>query len=475
MSPGPGAAPGEGPPAGRSSLPASAPVDVDVVVAGAGAAGCAAAIAAAERGLRVALVDADEHFRRGSNTSMSTSMIPAGGSRWQREAGVDDSPERFADDIRAKTGGHADETLTRALTGVAPELVAWLADTCGLPLSLVTDFVYPGHSRPRCHAVPDRSGATMHAHLLDAVDARPAIMLAVPMALDDVDAGDGRVRSVRLTRPDGEAEELTCRAVVLATNGYGADRGLVARHAPEIADAVYHGGEYSRGDALRIGRAQGADTGYLDAYQGHGSLATPDGILLTWATVMHGAVLLNADGERFGDETEGYSEFGARTVAQPGGVAWMVYDERIDEAVRSFADYQDLLAAGAVDWHEDTGSLAKTIGAPEDAVQDTMALVRSAAQGETPDPHGRAAWEAPIEPPYAAVKVTGALFHTQGGLRVDGDARVLRPDGSPVDGLFAAGGAAMGISGHGAGGYLAGNGLLSALGLGYLAGRAVPA
>jgi fumarate reductase flavoprotein subunit len=66
--------------------------------------------------------------------------------------------------------------------------------------------------------------------------------------------------------------------------------------------------------------------------------------------------------------------------------------------------------------------------------------------------------------------VTGALFHTQGGLKVDGTARVLG-GGTPIPGLYAAGGAAVGISGHGAAGYLAGNGLLSALGLGFLAGR----
>ena len=68
------------------------------------------------------------------------------------------------------------------------------------------------------------------------------------------------------------------------------------------------------------------------------------------------------------------------------------------------------------------------------------------------------------------VKVTGALFHTQGGLAVDNNARVLRK-GRPISGLYAAGGAAVGMSGSGAGGYLAGNGLLAALGLGYLAGH----
>ena len=68
--------------------------------------------------------------------------------------------------------------------------------------------------------------------------------------------------------------------------------------------------------------------------------------------------------------------------------------------------------------------------------------------------------------------MTGALFHTQGGLVVDGDARVLKPDGTPMPNLFAGGGAARGISGTGADGYMAGNGLLTATTFGKLAGRA---
>jgi fumarate reductase flavoprotein subunit len=75
----------------------------------------------------------------------------------------------------------------------------------------------------------------------------------------------------------------------------------------------------------------------------------------------------------------------------------------------------------------------------------------------------------PLSPPFAAVRVVPALFHTQGGLVVDGHARVLRPDRTAIPGLYASGGAAEGISGHGAAGYLAGNGLLPALGLAFLA------
>jgi len=76
----------------------------------------------------------------------------------------------------------------------------------------------------------------------------------------------------------------------------------------------------------------------------------------------------------------------------------------------------------------------------------------------------------PLAPPLAAVKVTGALFHTQGGLVVDGQARVLRCDGTAFPNLLAAGGAAGGLSGARAEGYLSGNGLLTAVAYGFLAG-----
>ena len=448
--------------------------DVDVLVAGAGAAGTAAALRAAQHGCTVVLVEANEAFRRSSNTAMSTSMVPAGGSRWQDEAGIDDSPADFLADIMAKTGGEADEVVARALTDVAPELVAWLADDCGVPLGLVTDFRYPGHHADRCHAVADRSGATMLGHLLDAVAAADAITLMVPMRLVSVTPVDDDGFRVVVATPDGDEQELLAGAVVLATNGFGANAELVATHLPDIAEGVYHGGDGSTGDALRIGDDLGLDTGCLDAYQGHGSLAVPDRVLLTWAFVMHGGVLVNVAGERFGDETVGYSEFGPAVVAQPDQTAWAIYDERIHHLLTDFKDYRDLIDQGAITTCPDASAVAAATGIDLDTVTELLDDVVACARGEATDPFGRTDFEEPLQPPYCVVKVTGAMFHTQGGLRVDERARVLR-DGAPVGRLYAAGGAAVGISGHGADGYLAGNGLLSALGLGYLAGTDVGA
>ena len=79
----------------------------------------------------------------------------------------------------------------------------------------------------------------------------------------------------------------------------------------------------------------------------------------------------------------------------------------------------------------------------------------------------------PLVAPFHVVKVTGALFHTQGGLDIDAGCRVLREDGSAFPNLLAAGGAARGVSGNAVWGYMSGNGLLSAVGGGAIAAATV--
>ncbi|WP_244930244.1 FAD-binding protein [Nocardioides sp. W7] len=449
--------------------------DVDLVVAGAGG-GLVGALRAARQGLEVLLVEASEHYRQGNNTSMSTAMIPGTGTRWQREQGVEDSPETFVGDVAAKTKGTGDLALARALAEASPRMLEWLADDLGVPLSLVTDFGYPGHSEYRCHTVPDRHGSTLLGHLVRAAAAEPRIHQLVPARVSGVELDDsGRAAIVTVTRPDGELEQVSAGAVLLATNGFGADRTLVARHLPEIADAVYHGSEASRGDALRIGGELGAATAFLDAYQGHAALSERGATLVGWATVMHGAVLVDLDGVRFGDETVGYSEYAAALASRRGASGWLVYDERVHEACLPFKDYRQSVEVGSLVRGADVAELASRTGLPEAALAATLAAAGAAASGRVPDPWGRQHFEAPLDPPYVAVRVVPALFHTQGGLVVDGDARVLRADGTPIDGLYASGGAAAGISGHGASGYLAGNGLLTALGLAFLAAEHVAA
>ena len=286
--------------------------DFDVMVAGAGAGGLTAALAASQQGASVLVVEAHENYRDACNTALSTAMIPGAGTRWQRTYGIEDCSEQFLADVRRKTGDQADPVISTALTSVSATVVEWLVDECGVELELVRDFEYPGHSAHRCHAVADRAGRTLHTQLLAALSAQPDVTFANPMRLTDVifDQQD-RVEGVVVIAPGGEPETATVGAVILATNGFGARRDLVRAHMPEIAEALYFGGHGSTGDALEIGERLHADIGFLDAYQGHGGVADPHAVMVTWATVMHGGIVVNDNGERFGDETVGYSEYAA--------------------------------------------------------------------------------------------------------------------------------------------------------------------
>ncbi|TFH98701.1 FAD-dependent oxidoreductase [Micrococcus lylae] len=441
----------------------------DLIVAGAGG-GLVAALRAAELGKTVLVVEANPNYKRGNNTSMSTAMIPGAGSRWQAEAGVNDSPEAFVADVLKKTGGDAEEDLARALAESSGRLVEWMADHLEMPISLVTDFSYPGHAYHRCHTIPGRSGKAMLNMLTSKVAESDLIDVLVPARLESVKVDDaGAVCAVVVSMPDGTEEEIPARDVLLATNGYGAAEELVKEYIPEIAGATYYGSEESKGDALRIGEELGAASAYLDSYQGHAALAVPSQMLMTWASVMHGGFLVGADGKRYGNETSGYSEYARESLEHADGTSWIVIDRRIYDDCMVFQDFVDVVESGGVRWGDGPASLAEAAGFDAAGFEETLRQTRAYAAGEESDPYGRTFWEAPLGESLAAVKVVPALFHTQGGLRVDGSARVLTLDGEPIPGLYAAGGAAVGISGHGPAGYMAGNGLLPALGLSLLA------
>jgi fumarate reductase flavoprotein subunit len=444
--------------------------EIPVIIVGAGAAGCCAALAASERQAACAILERDA-LPRGS-TALSAGLIPAASTRFQRAAGIADTPDLFARDILAKAGQEPDAALTRHIAGQAGPVIEWLADNYGLPFSVVDDFDYPGHSARRMHGLPSRSGAELIDRLRAAAEAADIPILTNALVETLFADDDGTVRGVALRHPDGSSERIGCRALVLACNGYGGNRDLVRRHIKEMDGALYFGHAGNRGDAVRWGEALGADMRFMSGYQGHGSVAHPHGFLITWAVIMQGGVQVDRQGRRFSDETCGYSEQAAIVIDKADGIAWDIFDERIAGIARQFEDFRAAEAAGAVLRAGSVGELADRTGLPPDTLARTLADVEEFKVAGACDSFGRDFAETPaLSPPLCAVRVTGALFHTQGGLAVDGHARVLRRDGTPLPNLFAAGGAAAGLSGSTAAGYLSGNGLLTATVLGRIAGQ----
>ena len=439
-----------------------------VLVIGGGACGLVAALAASDAGAEVVVVERDATPT--GSTAMSSGFVPAPGTRFQAEQGIEDAPAVFAADIRAKAHGSAEGSLVDLAARSIGPVMEWLADAHGLEWRVLDDFLYPGHSRHRMHAVPEKTGVALMTRLGDAAEAAGVAILTDARVTALHRDGD-RIVGVTVERPDGATETIGCDALILACNGYGANRELVAKHIPVMADAPYYGHPGNTGDAVLWGEALGAEMRCLSGGQGHGSLAHPHGVLITWALMMEGGVQVNTDGARFSNEHAGYSEQSTAVLAQPGGVAWNIFDARLLVFARGFPDFRDAEAAGAVIEAADEGALAAAIKVPEGALRATLADARAYQEGAA-DPHGRVFTGQPaLTPPYAAVKVTGALFHTQGGLMIDDAARVMRKGGGAFPNLYAGGGAACGVSGTEISGYLSGNGLLTAIAFGAVAGR----
>jgi fumarate reductase flavoprotein subunit len=453
------------------SFDANFDVHVPLVIVGAGAAGLCAALAAKEAGIEALVIERDT-VPAGS-TALSAGLIPAAGTRFQRTKGIMDSPQLFAADIQRKAKGEADAAVVNAVAHGAGVLVEWLVDRYGLPFDVVDNFNYPGHSVMRMHGLPTRTGLELINRLRHATESSDIAIIPERIADGLLAEPDGCIRGVEILRGDGRRERIGCEALILACNGFGGNQELVRRFIPEMGGALYFGHPGNCGDAVMWGVALGARLSHLGAYQGHGSVATPYNILITWAVIMQGGIQINRDGIRFCDESRGYSEQAAEVLRQPGEIAWSVFDARIASIARQFEDFRDAERAGAILTGRTVEDLAGAMRVPAVTFASEWTEVENLKAMSGQDRYGRQFAPGQLcMAPFHAVKVTGALFHTQGGLAIDGVGRVRRKDGTLFPNLFAVGGAAAGVSGSSAPGYLSGNGLLTATVLGRLAGQA---
>src|SRR5262249_50635414 len=145
---------------------------------------------------------------------------------------------------------------------------------------------------------------------------------------------------------------------------------LVRRHIPEMADALYFGHPGNRGDAVLWGEALGARLGSLSGYQGHGSVASPHNILITWAAITEGGLQVDREGRRVHHEALGYSEAAEQVLRQEGSIAFDIFDARIADIARQFEDFRNAEKQGALITAPTLDELASRIGVAADVLKD---------------------------------------------------------------------------------------------------------
>ncbi|MBT5502087.1 MAG: FAD-dependent oxidoreductase [Actinobacteria bacterium] len=445
-------------------------VDVDVVVVGAGGGGLAAALAVADNDRSVIVLEKLD--RPGGNSALSTGSIPAAGSRLQIEAGIVDSAARMAADLIAQSGPHEAENLTHRLSETSAELVDWLVDQHGVQLALITDYKHVGHSVNRLHAPLSRRGIDLTDDLMRACKKSKIDVLTGNPVVELLIEGD-KVIGVVVEGDRVERYVIQANAVILAANGFAASSDLMAKWLPEIELIEYFGAHGSTGEALEWGIELGGYLANQHAYQGYAAVAYPHGSILSWTTVEKGAILVDQTGKRMGNETIGYSGFVADLLTGTPPY-FVLYDSRIRDVAMKEEEFADLVQIGGAREYQDLAQLCDHFAIELQELSLTVDHYNAAARQVSPDVFNRTDFSmAPLEAPFVASRVTPGVFHTQGGLAVDLDGRVITRQAKPVPGLYAIGGVAAGISGlRGGRGYSSGNGLLSALGLGRLAGLA---
>jgi fumarate reductase flavoprotein subunit len=431
--------------------------EVDIGVVGAGGCGLAAAHAAAQPDLKTVIWERGK--TAGGSTTLSGGRLAAAGSRMQHEAGIFETSEEFVEDVLAHNGGRSDPAVTRRLCESSASLVEWLADARGIPLDLVKQVCDPGHRRFRLHAPPARSGQALVTALLRSLERRGARLRLETAVLqlwtDDAGAVIGtQIKAVKKT-----PSNVRCGKLILATGGFGANPTLMAEHCPAVAGLNYIGASTNDGDALNWSADVGAATRDLGAYEAHATVAVGSQLLVPWMLITNGALVVNQRGERFADETRGPAAVVMPLLAQPGRIGYELFDARILKlATTEDPQFAAEVVPRAVRRGDTLASLAEQFQIDLETLTDTVA-------------QHSAAGPVPLVAPFYGIRIGPGLLQTLGGLVIDGNARVLGPDGTPIPNLYAGGGAAAGCSGPAGDGYLQGMGLLCALGWGKIAGE----
>lgn len=480
----------------------------DVVVVGGGNAGYSAALAAAEAGARVCLLERADHDQAGGNSYYTAGAFRCAFSGLaelqpllEPDPRLQDTDldaytqDDFWDDMRRLTDGRCDETLTRVLIEDSGDAVRWLAGH-GVRWRLMYERqAYHRDGRWRFFGglvvgTVDGGKGLVAQHV--AAAERAGVTTRHEATVSDLSLDEaGRVCGVEWYDGHDRQQVTTAGAVVLAAGGFEASPAMRRRHlGTEWEQAVVRGNPLNTGELLEVAVGKGAarfgDWGscHSVAWDVAGPAQGGDRTLtnrLTRQSYPLG-IVVNRDGRRFVDEGADYrnytyAKYGREILRQPGAVAFQLFDAKTRPLLRTEEyDSEPITAASA----DDLGELADRLGIDAGGLEATVREFNDAILDQPFDPavkDGRAAavtppksnWALALDtPPYYGFAVTCGITFTFGGLRVDDRARVLRPSGEPIEGLYAAGEMVGGLF---SGNYPGGTGLTSGTVFGRRAGR----
>lgn len=441
--------------------------EYDVVVIGGGAAGLAAAVSAAEEGASVLLLEKQADV--GGNTRISGGFFAAVDPERQSRQGIEDSVEKFYGQMMESGGPRTNPDLARILVNEAGDALRWL-EGYGMRFQDEVIEIYGAHW-PRCH-IPLMPAGEGYIYTLSSAASRLGVAVKVRARAERLErTADGAVR-MRVAEPGGVRTYGARRGVVIASGGFGANRKMIARFAPNLADLTNDNTPGSTGEMLLEAERLGAALVNMDSVQC--LPGCPPG--RTLRIVLHSDVsrfiLVNSEGRRFIREDERRDVLRDAVLALPERYAYSIVD---DEGFRSYNILMRRNAVVGVEtgdaWRADTPEeLARAMGLPPETLRKTIDDYNEGVRRKR-DAFGKSSAELLHEirkPPFWACFAGMTIHYTMGGLATDAKAQVLSDSGEPLPGLFAAGEATGGVHGINR---MGANGINDAVVFGRIAGR----
>jgi 3-oxosteroid 1-dehydrogenase len=464
-------------------------VEYDVVVVGSGAGALVGAWTAATSGLRTVVLEKADLCGGTSAYSGGGMFLP--GNHLTVGAGLPDSVERARTYVGGLVG-EVDDRLEAFLT-TGPSLVEALTkdpllalertpfpeyyDAPGrlaeggqlqpVPLAVadadpsVLALVRPGISADRWGLPLPRDplwgGQALITRLLLSLKHTGCCDIRTGTAVDELVVEDGRVVGVGASTSAGRVTVRARLGVLLAAGGFERNAVLRKQHGvPGSAESSMAPADTNTGEPLEAAIAIGAATDLLDEAWFCGALVEPDGSA-GFILGPSGGLAVDPSGRRFANESLPYDRFG-REMAAHAPTAWFVFDAKHKGRIPLVRCVpgprrEEYLAVGAWVQADTVAALSEAIGAP--ALEESVARFNEfAASGVDEDfrrgedefdrfwarGSGLNAALVPVdEGPYVAAKLVLGDLGTKGGLVTDPDGAVLRPDGSVILGLYAAG------------------------------------
>lgn len=445
--------------------------DWDVIIIGAGTTGLPAAIFAAERSDKILVVDAAPEI--GGTLHLSSGQMSGAGTRLQKEKGYDDSPAQHIEDIMRISKNTADREIAGLAVDNAAETLDWLESInfSPLPEHPVKGQAHEPYSVNR-YVWGEDMGKSILAVLkppFEALVESGKVTLKLNTRVTElVQNGGGAVTGVVTQSDIGATEKLTAGAVLIAAGGYVANGDMYKEMSghPAYGDHSY---PYCIGDGLNLGLDAGGTA------WGHENYLTSFGCVMQsydvpskvrWRQIhwperrTPWEIYVNVHGKRFIREDEPSVDVREHTIQdQPDLRHWIVFDSvTLKEAPALFADVSASKIQSAAEKGEpmfyvadSISALADKAGLPAVTLEETVASF-NIGQASEKDEFGRKTMPRPItDGPFYAIRSQAMSVSSTVGLKVNTSLEVVREDGSPISGLYAAGeslgqGAMMGSS-----------------------------